>query len=103
MNSKESGFGSMTTLPRHGPEYRYAEKMNPYRTAIIIGAGITGIGASYYLGANNISYLVLEGKSDLGGVWNTQRWHGARCDSDIIKYSFSFKPFLSKDFLQNSD
>jgi cation diffusion facilitator CzcD-associated flavoprotein CzcO len=103
MNSKESGFGSMTTLPRHGPEYRYAEKMNPYRTAIIIGAGITGIGASYYLGANNISYLVLEGKGDLGGVWNTQRWHGARCDSDIIKYSFSFKPFLSKDCLQNSD
>ena len=67
---------------------------------IIIGAGITGIGAGYYLRANNISYTILESKDDLGGVWNTHRWHGARCDSDFIKYSFSFKPFLSAQCLQ---
>ena len=69
---------------------------------IIIGAGITGIGAGYYLRANDISYTILEGKDDLGGVWNTHRWHGARCDSDFIKYSFSFKPFLSAQCLQSS-
>ena len=72
-------------------------------TVIIIGAGITGIGAAYYLRANNISYTILEAKQDLGGVWNTHRWHGARCDSDFIKYSFSFKPFLSPHCLQSSD
>ena len=77
--------------------------MIPYRTAIVIGAGITGIGTSYHLGANNISYLVLEANTDLGGIWLTQRWHGARCDSDIIKYSYSFKPFLSKTCLLNSE
>src|SRR2546430_10191572 len=69
---------------------------------IIIGAGITGIGAGYYLRANNISYTILEAKDNLGGVWNTHRWHGARCDSDFIKYSFSFKPFLSAQCLQGS-
>ncbi len=69
-------------------------------SVIVIGAGITGIGAAYYLHANNISYAVLEGKDDVGGVWNTHRWHGARCDSDFIKYSFSFKPFLSAQCLQ---
>jgi len=64
-------------------------------TVIVIGAGMTGIGAGYYLGARRIRYAILEAKPDLGGVWNTHRWHGARCDSDFIKYSFSFKPFLS--------
>ena len=67
---------------------------------IVIGAGVTGIGAAYYLRANNISYTILEAKQDLGGVWNTHRWHGARCDSDFIKYSYSFKPFLSAHCLQ---
>src|SRR6266850_2546787 len=69
-------------------------------SVIVIGAGITGIGAAYYLRANNISYAILEGKDDVGGVWNTHRWHGARCDSDFIKYSFSFKPYLSAQCLQ---
>ncbi|MBW8905346.1 MAG: NAD(P)/FAD-dependent oxidoreductase, partial [Betaproteobacteria bacterium] len=64
--------------------------------AIVIGAGMTGIAAGYYLRARGIAYTILEAKSDLGGVWNTHRWHGARCDSEFIKYSFSFKPFLSE-------
>jgi len=70
---------------------------------IIIGAGMTGIGAAYYLRAAGISYTILEAKSDLGGVWNTHRWHGARCDSDFIKYSFSFKPYLSAQCLQRRE
>ena len=45
-------------------------------SVIIIGAGMTGIGAAYYLRANGIPYTILEAKSDLGGVWNTHRWHG---------------------------
>jgi cation diffusion facilitator CzcD-associated flavoprotein CzcO len=70
---------------------------------IIIGAGMTGIAAGYYLGTNGIPYTILEAKDELGGVWNTHRWHGARCDSDFIKYSFSFKPFLSARSLQTSE
>ena len=72
-------------------------------TVIIVGAGITGIGAAYYLRAHNISYTILEGNDDLGGVWHTQRWHGARCDSEFIKYSFSFKPFLSRQSVQGRE
>ncbi len=70
---------------------------------LVIGAGISGIGAGYYLGASGISYTILESQPDLGGVWNTHRWHGARCDSDFIKYSFSFKPFLSAHCLQGRE
>jgi cation diffusion facilitator CzcD-associated flavoprotein CzcO len=72
--------------------------MNP--TVIIVGAGMTGIGAGYYLGKNGITYAILEARGGVGGVWHSHRWHGARCDSDFIKYSFSFKPFLSGQCLQ---
>ena len=72
-----------------------------HSTAIIVGAGITGIGAAYYLRDAGISYVVLEADSDVGGVWHTQRWHGARCDSDFIKYCFSFKPHLSPHCLED--
>ena len=69
--------------------------------AIIIGAGITGIGAAYYLGKSGIPYIVLEANDDVGGIWQTQRWHGARCDSDFVKYSFSFRPFVSQSCLHD--
>jgi monooxygenase len=69
-------------------------------SVIVIGAGMTGIAAGYYLRANNIPYTILEAKDDLGGVWHSHRWHGARCDSDFIKYCFSFKPLLSDRCLQ---
>jgi len=72
-------------------------------SVIVIGAGMTGIASAYYLRTNKISYAILEAKQDLGGVWNTHRWHGARCDSDFIKYSFSFKPFLSAHCLQGRE
>src|SRR5438128_2722844 len=76
---------------------------NTNPTVIIIGAGITGIGAAYHLGVNHVSYTILEANDDLGGVWNTHRWHGARCDSEFVKYSFSFKPLLSPYCLQNRE
>ena len=72
-------------------------------TAIIIGAGITGIGAAYYLRDSGISYLVLEANKDLGGIWYTQRWHGARCDSDFVKYSYSFRPHVSPQCLHSRE
>lgn len=70
---------------------------------LIIGGGVTGIGTACYLGAHGIPYLILEATGSLGGVWARHRWHGARCDSSFIKYSFSFRPYLSRQRLQGSD
>ena len=67
---------------------------------LVIGAGMTGIAAGYYLERHGLSYAILEAADEVGGVWNTQRWHGVRCDSDFIKYSFSFRPYLSPLCLQ---
>lgn len=70
---------------------------------VVVGAGITGIGAAYYLRANGIPYVVIEAGDDVGGIWHTQRWHGARCDSDFVKYSYSFKPYPSSQCLLDRD
>ena len=77
--------------------------MNERTSVIVIGAGMTGIAAGYYLGAAGIPYVIVEAKKELGGVWHSHRWHGARCDSDFVKYSFSFKPFLSRQCLQSRE
>jgi cation diffusion facilitator CzcD-associated flavoprotein CzcO len=69
----------------------------------IIGAGITGIAASYYLSKNNIKHLIIEKRDEVGGIWSSQNWPGIRCDSDIIKYSYTFKPFLSKQCLASGE
>ena len=79
-----------------------AEPM-PETTVVVVGAGITGIGSAYYLRDNGIPYVVLEANNDLGGIWYTQRWHGARCDSDFVKYSYSFKPHPSPRCLLDRD
>lgn len=66
---------------------------------IVIGAGVTGIAVSYYLSKANIPHLVLERSQEIGGLWSSQRWPGIRCDSMIVKYSYSFRPFLSDQCL----
>lgn len=71
-------------------------KIRAETTVLIVGAGLTGIGVAYYLSKRHISYLVLEKANRVGGIWGSQRWPGIRCDTDIIKYSYSFKPFISE-------
>ncbi len=70
---------------------------------IVVGAGVTGIAVSYYLSKANIPHLVLEKSQELGGLWSLQRWPGIRCDSMIVKYSYSFRPFLSDQCLVSSE
>lgn len=76
---------------------------NAHFDVIVVGAGITGLGAGYHLASHQLSYVILEAGNDVGGVWATHRWHGARCDSEFIKYSFSFKPHLSPKCLLGSE
>jgi monooxygenase len=62
---------------------------------LIIGAGISGIGAAYHLGAEcpKTGYAILEGRADLGGTWDLFRYPGIRSDSDMFTLGFSFQPW----------
>lgn len=69
---------------------------------VVVGAGVTGIGAACVLRERRMRFIILEGSDDVGGIWSTNRWHGARCDSDFIKYSYSFAPALTAQCHQDA-
>jgi monooxygenase len=62
---------------------------------LVVGAGISGIGAGYHLQTlcPRKSYLILEGRDDLGGTWDLFRYPGIRSDSDMHTLGFSFRPW----------
>jgi cation diffusion facilitator CzcD-associated flavoprotein CzcO len=62
---------------------------------LIVGAGISGIGAAYHLGKQcpKVGYTILEGRADLGGTWDLFRYPGIRSDSDMFTLGFSFRPW----------
>jgi cation diffusion facilitator CzcD-associated flavoprotein CzcO len=62
---------------------------------VIIGAGISGIGAAYHLRLQNpdIKFVILESKDHFGGTWYTHTYPGVRSDSDLYTFGYSFKPW----------
>lgn len=64
---------------------------------LIIGAGISGIGAAYHLQKHcpNKSYAIIEARAALGGTWDLFRYPGIRSDSDMSTFGFNFKPWRS--------
>ncbi|HUD51392.1 NAD(P)/FAD-dependent oxidoreductase [Parvibaculum sp.] len=66
-----------------------------HRDVLIVGAGISGIGAGYHLQTNcpDKTYAILEGRETLGGTWDLFRYPGIRSDSDMYTLGYSFKPW----------
>jgi cation diffusion facilitator CzcD-associated flavoprotein CzcO len=62
---------------------------------LIVGAGLSGIGAGYYLQRDRPArrYAILEGRGDLGGTWDLFRYPGIRSDSDMFTLGYSFRPW----------
>jgi cation diffusion facilitator CzcD-associated flavoprotein CzcO len=62
---------------------------------LIVGAGLSGIGAGYHLQRNcpGKSYVILEGRETIGGTWDLFRYPGVRSDSDMFTLGYSFKPW----------
>src|SRR5688500_9086650 len=62
---------------------------------LIVGAGLSGIGAGYHLQRNcpARSYAILEGRNCIGGTWDLFRYPGIRSDSDMYTLGYSFRPW----------
>jgi cation diffusion facilitator CzcD-associated flavoprotein CzcO len=62
---------------------------------LIIGAGISGLGAAYRIHEKNpqLSYTILERRERIGGTWDLFRYPGIRSDSDIFTLSLPFEPW----------
>jgi cation diffusion facilitator CzcD-associated flavoprotein CzcO len=65
---------------------------------VIVGAGISGIGAAYHLQTEcrDRSYVILEGRADIGGTWDLFRYPGVRSDSDMHTLGYRFKPWTAE-------
>ena len=72
-----------------------------YTDVIIVGAGLSGIGAACHLSRKNAnkSYRILEMRGELGGTWSLFKYPGIRSDSDMYTFGYSFKTWdASKSF-----
>ncbi len=65
---------------------------------LIIGAGLSGIGAAHALTDQcpDKRYLILERRAAIGGTWDLFRYPGIRSDSDMYTLSFSHKPWTHR-------
>ncbi|WAC46414.1 NAD(P)/FAD-dependent oxidoreductase [Pseudomonas sp. SL4(2022)] len=64
---------------------------------LIIGAGLSGIGAAYHLMKHcpGKRFAILEGRAALGGTWDLFRYPGIRSDSDMFTLGYNFKPWTN--------
>ena len=62
---------------------------------LIVGAGLSGIGAAYHLQRDcpGKTYAILEARDAIGGTWDLFRYPGIRSDSDMYTLGYGFKPW----------
>lgn len=62
---------------------------------LVVGAGLSGIGAGHYLQAECpwASYAIFEARDAIGGTWDLFRYPGIRSDSDMFTLGYSFRPW----------
>jgi cation diffusion facilitator CzcD-associated flavoprotein CzcO len=65
---------------------------------IIIGAGLSGVGAACHLTRSqpNKTFSIIESRDAMGGTWDLFRYPGIRSDSDMHTLGYSFKPWRDK-------
>src|SRR4051812_16594145 len=74
---------------------RYAAAMTEHVDVLIVGAGISGIGAAYHVqdALPGRRYAILEARERLGGTWDLFRYPGIRSDSDMHTLGYRFRPW----------
>jgi monooxygenase len=74
---------------------RTDQQQDHHCDVIIVGAGLSGIGAAYYLQTRcpAKSFTLLEAREEIGGTWDLFRYPGVRSDSDMYTLGYSFRPW----------
>lgn len=72
---------------------------------LIVGAGLSGIGAARHLKAQcpGKTFAILEGRDTIGGTWDLFRYPGIRSDSDMYTLGYNFKPWTEKQVIADGD
>ncbi|MEV6598715.1 NAD(P)/FAD-dependent oxidoreductase [Actinoplanes sp. NPDC051346] len=69
--------------------------MTEHLDVLIVGAGLSGIGAAHHLQSAfpGRTYAILEARDTLGGTWDLFRYPGVRSDSDMHTLGYRFRPW----------
>ncbi|MQA94020.1 MAG: FAD-dependent oxidoreductase [Streptosporangiales bacterium] len=72
---------------------------------LIVGAGISGIGAARYLKTEHPAktFTILEARGATGGTWDLFRYPGIRSDSDLYTFGYAFKPWTDEDSIASAE
>jgi cation diffusion facilitator CzcD-associated flavoprotein CzcO len=71
---------------------------------LIVGAGISGIGAGRYLRTElpGRTFAILEARAASGGTWDLFRYPGIRSDSDLHTFGYEFKPWRDEESIADA-
>jgi monooxygenase len=74
------------------------QDMSSHVDVLIVGAGISGIGAARALEAQQPgkTYAILEARDAIGGTWDLFRYPGIRSDSDLHTFGYASKPWTGE-------
>jgi cation diffusion facilitator CzcD-associated flavoprotein CzcO len=72
---------------------------------LIVGAGLSGIGAACHLQQRCPSkrFAILEARGSIGGTWDLFRYPGIRSDSDMYTLGYVFKPWREAKSIADGD
>ncbi|BCY07703.1 NAD(P)/FAD-dependent oxidoreductase [Actinoplanes sp. L3-i22] len=72
---------------------------------VIIGAGMSGIGAAWRLRERRPrdTYVILEARDAIGGTWDLFRYPGVRSDSDMFTLGYPFRPWREPESLASGE
>jgi cation diffusion facilitator CzcD-associated flavoprotein CzcO/acetyl esterase/lipase len=93
--AKRSVQAAFRFLRDAAPATARAETAVEHRDVLIVGAGLSGIGAAAHLQDRcpAKSYAILEARDAIGGTWDLFRYPGIRSDSDMYTLGYEFKPW----------
>ena len=71
------------------------DRLPAHVDVLIIGAGLSGVGAACHLRTKlpGRSFVVLESRDAIGGTWDLFRYPGIRSDSDMFTLGYGFRPW----------
>ena len=88
-------MGESAAVAADTPRTRDDDHRAEHFDVLIVGAGLSGIGAAYHLQTEfpAKNYAILEARNAIGGTWDLFRYPGVRSDSDMYTLGYRFRPW----------
>lgn len=96
----------MTAVPEDSPSTTATPPSDAEQfDVVIIGAGISGIGAAYRIAERNpeLRYVILERRAQIGGTWDVFRYPGVRCDTSTYTLCFPWEPWTRAEAIAGGE